>query len=470
MENTEHHDEKSKTYSEKKLFLWQLVAAFLFSSLAAVSFLLWIFVSHTASPLNAVSVLPKHNSDYASKINWKLTLPQVLEGMYSLSGDPDLLFDANQAAEIAAVLPLARQLVESGKINNERRGAVFEETKKSFEFENKLPAASGKSMTDCLKNYLWSLLRPNQQAAIYELYVNKRLDNSDEQLTRFLTEFYVDLCQDAGIRNDFTNYGLSPMRERVSQLRMLHWLVGVILLESDPEYAINKKQAILLRAMEEPLRATLAIDFAKVSSTYFPILEAQVRSVLTDKQQERLLELLWEHSVLSLKLNSHSVMRSFDSLLAYHIGHAGFELDINSLLRTPAHVTDEASITVPVSGGAELPLRQAILGIMRVLEPDEKVRLTDKQIESLSRLESEIITCISSINKHEVYERYPEVQAEVIHLLSDEQLQAIEDDLTNPKSHLGFERGGEALILEFTTFLGTRREQSNATVPSARED
>ncbi|MGM9998745.1 MAG: hypothetical protein ACI38Q_05070 [Candidatus Bruticola sp.] len=466
MEDTGFNNEKLKTRSEKKLFLWQLAAAFLFASLAAVSLLLWIFVSHVASPLNAVSVLPKQSNDYASEITWKLTLPQVLEGMYSLSGDPDLLCDAEQAAKIATVLPLARQLVESGQIGTSRTSSASSAESKSANSA----FALGKSMPDCLKNYLWSLLRPNQQAAIYKLYVNNRLANSDEQLTRFLTEFYVDLCQDAGMRNDFTNYGLSPMRERVSQLRMLHWLVGVILLESDPECAINRKQAILLRAMEEPLRSTLAIDFAKVSSTYFPILEAQVRSVLTDKQQERLLELLWEHSVLSLKLNSHSVMRSFDSLLAYHISDAGFELDLTSLLSTPAHVTDEASITVPVSGGAEIPLRQAILGIMRVLEPNEKVRLTDEQVEIVGRLEAEIIACISSINKHETYERYPEVQAELINLLSDEQIKAIEDDLTNPKSRLGFERGGEALILEFTTFLGVRREQSKLSAPTTRED
>lgn len=446
-------------------FIWQFIVCLLAVSLIAVSFVLWIFVSRSPSPLAAVSSLPDKQK-LVCKQNGQvcdLTLLELLEGMYSLSGDPQLLFESEQAVKITAVLPLARQFVEEGRAD--KKGQTKVEI-----------SSGGDNMAEYLKNYLWSLLRPCQRDEIYSLYSKKRLTSSAREALRFLPEFYTMLCQDAGMRDDFSDYGLSPMRERFGRLRMLHWLVGVILLETDPEYAINEKQAVLLKAMEQPLKATLAVDFGKVRSAYFPVLESQVRSVLTEKQQQRLLELLWQYSVMSLKLDSYGVLRSFHAMLACKTSLAGFDLNIEDLLRTPGEEDRELSVATALpntasaaytksgsgegSSAMDIQLRQAICGIIYILEANPKLKLSEDKIRRLSGLQSEINTCLDSVRRRVVYEKYPQIQAEVINLLNQEQIQAIAADLADPEQSLTEQYGEEVAMQELDKFLRLKMDET----------
>ena len=446
------------------VFFWQFLACLLAVSLVSVALMLWIVISRNRSPLATISALP--SPQYAQirepSLKCHLTLLELLEGMYSLSGDPQLLFESEQAAKIAAVLPLARQFTEEGRAG---KLSQADETDKKV----------ANDMVEPLKDYLWSLLRSCQQNEISILHKEGRLTASPQEALRFLPEFYTMLCQDCGLRDDFSDYGLSPMRERFSRLRMLHWLVGVILLETDPEYAINEKQAALLKAMEQPLKTTLALDFGKVRSAYFPVLESQVRSVLTEKQQQRLLELLWEYSVLSLKLDRYGVMRSFHAMLTYKTGTAGFDLNIEDLLRTPGEEDRELSVatslpntaSVNYNGGeeenrvaADIQLRQAICGIIYILERDPKLRLSEDKVRRLIAMQDEINTCLDSVRRRVVYEKYPQVQAEVINLLNQEQILAIASDLANPEQSLTEQYGEEIAIEELDKFLRMRRENN----------
>lgn len=449
----------------RSAFVWQFIACLLAVSLVAVSFVLWIFVSRSHSPLAIVSALPndKETPSEQSKQACHLTLLELLGGMYSLGGDPKLLFESEQAVKITAVLPLARQFVEEGRADKKEQLEVGK-------------SVAGENMAEYLKNYLWSLLRPCQRDEIYNLHNKKRLTASARETLRFLPEFYTMLCQDGGLRDDFSDYGLSPMRERFGRLRMLHWLVGVILLETDPEYAINEKQAVLLKAMEQPLKATLAVDFGKVRSAYFPVLESQVRSVLTEKQQQRLLELLWQYSVMSLKLDSYGVLRSFHAMLACKTSLAGFDLNIEDLLRTPGEEDRELSVATSLpntasadytkgdsrEGGAvsDIQLRQAICGIIYILEANPKLRLSEDKIRRLSGLQGEINACLDSVRRRVVYEKYPQVQAEVINLLNQEQIRAIAADLADPEQSLTEQYGEEVAMQELDKFL---RQRVNAT-------
>ena len=266
------------------------------------------------------------------------------------------------------------------------------------------------------------------------------------------------------------------MRERFGRLRMLHWLVGVILLETDPEYAINEKQAVLLKAMEQPLKATLAVDFGKVRSAYFPVLEYQVRSVLTEKQQQRLLELLWQYSVMSLKLDSYGVLRSFHAMLACKTSLAGFDLNIEDLLRTPGEEDRELSVATALpntasaaytksgsgegSSAMDIQLRQDICGIIYILEANPKLKLSEDKIRRLSGLQSEINTCLDSVRRRVVYEKYPQIQAEVINLLNQEQIQAIAADLADPEQSLTEQYGEEVAMQELDKFLRLKMDET----------
>lgn len=421
-------------------------------------------MSRSSSALSTISALPASQNvqNKESIPKCKLTLLELLEGMYSLGGDPQLLFETEQAAKIAAVLPLARQFTEEGQAGRLSQG-------------NGKNRAGINNMVEPLRNYLWSLLRTCQQNEIYALHKKGRLNASSQEILRFLPEFYTLLCQDGGLRDDFSDYGLSPMRERFDKLRMLHWLVGVILLETDPEYSIDEKQAALLKAMEQPLKSTLALDFGKVRSAYFPVLESQVRSVLTEKQQQRLLELLWEYSVLSLKLDRYGVMRSFHAMLTYKTGTAGFDLNIEDLLRTPGEEDRGLSVATSLPNTAsvsyngreeengiasEIQLRQAICGIIYILERDPNLRLSEDKVRRLMAMQDEINTCLDSVRRRVVYEKYPQVQAEVINLLNQDQIVAIASDLANPKQSLTEQYGEEIAIEELDKFLRTRREKN----------
>lgn len=452
----------------RSTFIWQFIACLLAVSLAAVTFVLWIFISRSHSPLATISALPGGEKLSSRKNVQKchLTLLELLEGMYSLSGDPQLLFESEQAVKITAVLPLARQFVEEGQAGK------LEQT------EDGGFVAKSDNMAEYLKNYLWSLLRPCQQDEIYSLYEKKRLMASAREAMRFLPEFYTMLCQDGGLRDDFSDYGLSPMRERFGRLRMLHWLAGVILLETDPQYAIDEKQAVLLKAMEEPLKATLALDFGKVRSAYFPVLESQVRSVLTEKQQQRLLELLWQYSVLSLKLDSHGVLHSFHAMLACKTSLAGFNLNIEDLLRTPNEEDGELSVATALpntasvdyskdengeGGGiaANIQLRQVICGIIYILERDPNLRLSEDKVNRLLGLQNEINVCLESVRRRVVYEKYPQVQAEVINLLNQKQIQAIAADLADSEQSLTEQYGEDVAIKDLDKFLRQRESENS---------
>ena len=179
---------------------------------------------------------------------------------------------------------------------------------------------------------------------------------------------------------------------------------------------------------------------------------------------------------MSLKLDSYGVLRSFHAMLACKTSLAGFDLNIEDLLRTPGEEDRELSVATSLPNTAsadytkgdsredgavsDIQLRQAICGIIYILEANPKLRLSEDKIRRLSGLQGEINACLDSVRRRVVYEKYPQVQAEVINLLNQEQIRAIAADLADPEQSLTEQYGEEVAMQELDKFL---RQRVNAT-------
>lgn len=108
----------------------------------------------------------------------------------------------------------------------------------------------------------------------------------------------------------------------------------------------------------------------------------------------------------------------------------------------------------------DIQLRQAICGIIYILEANPKLKLSEDKIRRLSGLQSEINTCLDSVRRRVVYEKYPQIQAEVINLLNQEQIQAIAADLADPEQSLTEQYGEEVAMQELDKFLRLKMDET----------
>lgn len=407
--------------SGSETFFWKALAAVSLTASLVAAGLAWS-VCRDIPPLAAMARYenePKLSLGAAEREKFnKITLLQIIDGMNLLNGNPEIMLSADQSRQIAAALPLVNQIIDDGMAG-----------------ENTVLEGSSDNYLDnvpfMVKNNLWSVLNDRQRQEIVGLLEAGRLNSSAQEILGILPDFYKRICLDVGLTDEFSENGLSPMRKRLDKLRVIHWIIGIILLGNEGRYAVTPDQARVLKPMIAPLMLEVNKAPGVRPSTYFPILESQVCSVLTDEQQTYILQLLWNNAIFDKIFSPVFVFNQFDSFLNSLVYGSYYEVPtVEKLLQ--GEDTDEDDIVTVLFPVAiiDTSLYQMLCGIMFVLENDDELRFTDEQVNDLLLIRDEIEECFREDHGRDRNLYIRKVEAKVLSYLNDAQVQKIKDVLS----------------------------------------
>ena len=400
-------------------FFWKALAAVSLTASLVAAGLAWS-VCRDIPPLAAMARYenePKLSLGAAEKEKFnKITLLQMIDGMNLLNGNPEIMLSADQSRQIAAALPLVNQIIDDGMAG---KNTVLDDS--SDNYLDNIPFM--------VKNNLWSVLNDRQRQEIIRLLEAGRLNCSVQEVLGILPDFYKRICLDVGLTDEFSEYGLSPMRKRLDKLRVIHWIIGIILLGSEGRYAVTPDQARVLKPMVAPLMLEVNKAPGVRPSNYFPILESQVCSVLTDEQQSYILKIFWKNAIFDKVFNPVFVFNQFDTFLNNLINGNDVPTVEDLLQGEDTDEEDIVTVLFPVAI-IDTSLYQMLSGIMFVLENDDDLRFTDEQVNDLLLIRDEIEECFREDHGRDRNVYILKVEAKVLSYLNDAQVQKIKDVLS----------------------------------------
>lgn len=362
-----------------------------------------------------------------------LTLPQVVEGLTRLDGAPELLLDRAQARRLVPVMPLVREALEEGRTT--------------------AGAPTVEHFGAMLLAYVQRTLTPAQAAHVQGLAARGELTSQPEELLDRLPQLDKALRQRAGLSLTET----MAVRRSLELLRIRDVLLGILFLEEQKEVRLTRAQAELLLPMRSLIQESMNLQPGTVGKISLPLLEAQLRALLTEPQQQALVRIVDAKGLASVEVNIPLLLEQFASLLATRRKDGDFRFDFASILeRQPMGASArEGPAVIPQRSDLDLPV--AVRGIFLQLERDPALRLTDQQVEELAVMAPRVQQCLLNLMNRVMDDGIPEVEGRVSGLLTAEQLRYLREHQHDDIPMLEFSAGEEPVAKELGRFLEARK-------------
>ena len=406
------------------------VAALLLLSISEAIFLLAITRGVSVLPLMARTGVTE------KKVPAKeLTLAQYIEGVSRLDGLPELLLDKNQAMRLVPMVPLMRQALDDGM------------------------AEDGDAVTHMgvmLKKYIQETLTEQQLNHIYGMEAKGDLEAEPSRVIERLPLLDRLLNQRIGIYIDTAGNNRSPVRRNLDKNRLYDLILGMLLLEANPDERLTLDQVKLLLPMQDLFTSVLRHTPGEIAENSVPVVEAQVREILTDEQQIALLKIIQENFISTLEVNEVELISQLGTLFAARVSGEVFVFRLNSLTVPTDTAREGPSV---ITSKSELELLTAIRGIILQLETDDALRLTDKQVDEISIISPAIINCLVNLFNGTKDLSLPDLQGRVSRILTRPQINYILDHQSDPVKALEYGPGEEPMSKELTRFLEARKHK-----------
>lgn len=469
--------------NKERVFLMKAAIVFLVVCVLAEFLLLWS-VTRRVEPLPQMARLT--TSEPAAAVDKPLSLLQCIAGLARLDGSPALLLDAKQAERLVPVVPLFRQaLVEgitatsSSTATTKTAGSVATDATNNAGSSTATTKNAGSATTDATKtntlknnatksgdsaptvgdfgtmltDYIVATLRPEQLNHLQLLASSGQLSNTTAQVVAQLPLLDKKLRQRAGMASERSDTVQSPVRRSLDKVRLRDLALGMLLLEQYPEYRLTIEQAARLVPMQKMLLEVFSREPGTVGKTSVPVVEAQVRSVLTDAQLSKLLELSQSNFVNYIDVNEEELGRQFCTMLAARENGGVFLFSLYAFM-APVEASREGPAVIP--GKAELELVTAVRGIILHLEPNDKLRLDKTQVSELALIAPAVQQCLLNLLNGVRDLRLPELQGRVVRLLRPEQIDYILLHKNDPMVAFDYSPGEEPIAKELGRFLDAR--------------
>ncbi|MCR5663117.1 MAG: hypothetical protein K6G50_13490 [bacterium] len=365
----------------------------------------------------------------------ELTLAQYIEGISRLDGLPELLLDKNQAMRLVPMVPLMRQALDDGM------------TEKGDAIDN---------MAVMLKKYIRETLTEQQLNHIYGMEAKGELEAEPSRVIERLPLFDRLLKQRVGIYLDTTGNSRTPVRRNLDKIRLYDLILGMLLLEANPDERLTLDQVKLLLPMQDLFTRVLRHTPGEIAESSVPVVEAQVREILTDEQQIALLKIIQENFISTLEVNEVELISQLGTLFAARVSGEVFVFRLNSLTVPTDTAREGPSV---ITSKSELELLTAIRGIILQLETDDALRLTDKQVDEISIISPAIINCLVNLFNGTKDLSLPDLQGRVSRILTRPQINYILDHQSDPVKALEYGPGEEPMSKELTRFLEARKHR-----------
>ena len=407
--------------------------------IAVLAFSLWLMARHKEYLPTLVGAGQPVLSDDNHEILKKVSMAQLIEGLTRLERTPSVLFSRDQAERLVPVMPMLRQvLVEGGDDAN----------------------ATSSHLTPLTRDYVEHLLSNQQAKFIAELCQKGELELSSDAVTVRLPNLDKALHRRIGMYDDSLNSGQSPVRESLNQINLLNLMLGMLMLEQLPDYKVTPDQAKIMVSLLPVLKKVCSRDLSTIGSAYEPVVEAQIRSLLTDEQKLKVLELVQANVVGKLDYNEEALFKQIEEFLQARV-NGGDLLTYANFLMAPQRKSLEGPAVIRGGSSDEvLALPLLMRGIMFQLEMNSKLRLDSEQVDSLELIAPAIQQCLNNVVKGVKDLRMPELQGRVASMLRDEQIDYIEAHKLDPMSQLDHPNfDGDPISKELERFLVARHFQ-----------
>lgn len=360
-----------------------------------------------------------------------LTLAQTVEGLTRLDSAPEILLDREQARRLVPVMPLVRDALNTA--------------------EPTTGAPTVEHFGAMLLAYLQRTLTPDQFAHVQALAARGELTSKPAEILDRLPALDKALRQRAGLS---LTEGVA-VRRSLEHLRVRDLLLGLLLLEEQPDVRLTKQQAELLLPMRGMIQESMNLQPGEIGKVTLPLLEAQVRAVLTDGQQRALVRLTDSKGIGSVEVNMDQLLEQFGTLLVARRTSGRFRFDLVSILeRQPMDAPREGPAVIPQRADLELPV--VVRGILLQLEKHPTLRLTDEQVDELALMAPRVQQCLTNLMNRVMDEGIPEVEGRVARLLTPEQLRYLREHQHDEVPMLAFTEGEEPVAKELGRFLEAR--------------
>jgi hypothetical protein len=362
-----------------------------------------------------------------------LALPELVDGLSRLEGAPELLLDQPQAARLVPVVPLFRQALTWGV------------------------EAQGEPAPDrfgpMLRDYLVRTLRVEQLAHLAALSQRGELASKPDAALEKLALLDKTMRRRAGVALDQSPSVQSPVRKSLDQMRIRDLVLGMLLIEQEPEVRLTAEQASMMLPMQPLFRDIFDLKTGVIGQNLLPVVDAQVRSILTESQQQRLLQVVQANRLNKIEVDEDEVIRQFIALLSARRAGEVYAFRLHSLT-APLEDAREGPAVIP--GEAELELLLAIRGIVMHLEPRKDLRLNEDQVAQLALLAPGIQEVLNNLFSGIKDERQPEIQIRVARILRADQIEHVLSHKADPVLSLEFTPGEDPIAAEFGRFLQAR--------------
>ena len=249
----------------------------------------------------------------------------------------------------------------------------------------------------------------------------------------------------------------SPVRRSLERVRVRDLVLGLLLIDEDSALQVTPKQASLLVPMQALLAEVLQRRPGEVGKSSAPLVEAQVRALLTEAQQQKILEVAEARGLAGLDVDQDDMLRQLGTLLVARQTGGSFRFDLQSLASgRPSEMAREGPAVIPQK--AELDLQVAIRGILLHLEQQPALRLDSEQVADLALMTPSLQQCLVNLLNRIRDPRIPELQGRVAHLLRPEQVRYIRDHQHDPVAPLDFRPGEEPVAKELGRFIQARSQ------------
>jgi len=408
---------------------YRMVIAALLALVVGQGFLLW----GTTREVRLLPQLARTGALSTPGPVLELGLPELMDGLSRLEGAPELLLDQAQAARLLPVLPLCRQALTWGvEVQGEPAPERF---------------------GPMLRDYLVRTLRPEQRSHLARLSARGELASAPDAALARLVSLDKDLRRRAGVALERFPSVQSPVRTSLERLRIRDLVLGMLLLEQDPQVRLTAEQASMMLPMEPLFRDIFELKTGAIGQNLLPVVDAQVRSILTEAQQHRLLQVLSANRLSRIEVDEEDVLRQFIALLGARRQGAAYTFRLRSLT-TPPKAAREGPTVIPAE--AELELQVAILGIVLHLEPRKDLRLSQEQVTQLTLLAPGIQEVLKNLSLGVKDDRQPEIQVRVARILTPEQVRHILRLRSEPVRWLEPSGGQHPLAADFERFIKSR--------------
>lgn len=391
----------------KRVLGVKLVILTLCVVIAVLLFVLWLVVRQREL-LPALAGAPLTVACQQSQQLDQLTFPQLIEGLTRFEHDPAVLFTRPQAERLVPVMPLLRQVLS----------------------EENPQGGTASYLAPRARLYVERTLNAAQVEYVLKLAAHGQLSSKNEVVVDRLPGLDKALHQRIGLYDDLSNSSNSPVRKSLNKVNLVNLMLGMLMLEQVPEQKITAEQAKVMVSLLPILKKMCVRNLAKVRSAYEPVVEAQIRSLLTDAQKLKVLELVQANVVGKLDVNEESLFKKVQEFVVARAEGDDIVVYSNFLL---APVDKSLEGPAVIRGRDYLELAVLMRGILYQLEKNPKLRLNEEQISALELIAPAIQQVLNNVLKGVKDMRMPELQGRVTSILNNDQLKYIAEHKLDSK-------------------------------------